>query len=100
MLAVAVVLVLLKGTVTIGPLTPVCRVGTPCTGPAARVVLTFTSRTRAVRATTAADGTYSVRLAPGTYSVTGSKGMRIAPAQVVVGPRGRWQSFAIDTGIR
>jgi hypothetical protein len=100
MLAAAVVLVLMKGTVTIGPLTPVCRVGTPCDGPAPRVVLTFTSPTRTFRATTAVNGTYSVRLAPGTYTVTASKGMRISPGQLVVRSGPRRQSFAIDTGIR
>jgi hypothetical protein len=99
MLAAAAALVLLKGTVTIGPLTPVCHVGTPCDGPAPRVVLTFTSTRGGFRATTAANGTYAVRIAPGTYTVTASRGMRISPATLVVhGPRS--QSFAIDTGIR
>jgi len=99
MLAAAAALVLLKGTVTIGPLTPVCRVGTPCDGPAPRVVLTFRSPTRTFHATTAANGAYAVRIAPGTYAVTASKGMRISPAKLVVhGPRS--QSFSIDTGIR
>jgi hypothetical protein len=100
MLTAAVALVLLKGTVTIGPLTPVCRAGTPCDGPAPRVVLTFSSATRTFHATTASDGTYSVRLAPGSYSVTASKGMRISPSRLVVRSGPRRQSFAIDTGIR
>jgi hypothetical protein len=100
MLAAAVTLVLLKGTVTIGPLTPVCRVGTPCDGPAPRVVLTFTSPARTFHATTGADGTYAVRIAPGNYTVTASRGMRISPAQLVVRSGTRRQSFAIDTGIR
>jgi hypothetical protein len=100
MLATAAALVLLKGTVTMGPLTPVCRVGMPCDGPAPQVVLTFSSPTRTFHATTAANGTYSVRLAPGTYTVTASKGMRIAPAQLVVRTSPRRQSFSIDTGIR
>jgi hypothetical protein len=100
MLAAAAALVLLKGTVTIGPLTPVCRVGTPCDGPARRVVLTFTSGSRTVHATTAANGSYTVRIAPGTYTVTASKGMRIMPARVVIRSGTRRQSFAIDTGIR
>jgi hypothetical protein len=99
MLAVVMTLVLLKGTVTIGPLTPVCRVGTPCDGPAQHVVLTFSSRERTVRATTTAAGTYAVRLLPGTYTVTASKGMRISPAVVNVRAAGH-RDFAIDTGIR
>ena len=100
MLAAAAALVLLKGTVTIGPLTPVCRVGTPCDGPAPRVVLTFTSESRTVHSTTAANGSYTVRIAPGTYTVTASKGMRITPARVVIRSGTRRESFAIDTGIR
>src|SRR5262249_30024585 len=100
MLAAVVTLVLMKGTVTIGPLTPACRLGTPCNGPAAHVVLTFTSRTRTVRATTGSAGTYSVTLAPGTYTVTASKGMRISPSRIVVRGGSPRQSFAIDTGIR
>ena len=93
-------LVLVKGTVTIGPLTPVCRVGTPCDGPAKQVVLTFASPSRTVRATTGPGGAYAVKLPPGTYTVTASKGMRISPAQLVVRSTPRRQSFAIDTGIR
>jgi hypothetical protein len=100
MLAALVALVLVKGTVTIGPLTPVCRAGTPCGGPAKQVVLTFTSPSRSVRATTGTGGAYSVRLSPGTYTVTASRGMRIAPSQIVVHSAPRRQSFAIDTGIR
>jgi hypothetical protein len=96
----AAAVVVLKGTVTIGPLTPVCRVGTPCDGPAPRVVLTFTSGIRSVHATTAADGTYTVRLAPGTYTVTASKGMRIAPARLAVHTGTVRRDFAIDTGLR
>ena len=100
MLAVVVVVVLVKGTVTIGPLTPVCRAGTPCDGPANRVVLTFSSPSHAVGATTGAGGGYAVRLSPGTYTVTASSGMRITPTQLVVRSAPRRQSFAIDTGIR
>ena len=100
MLAVVVALVLVKGTVTIGPLAPVCRVGTPCDGPAKHVVLTFASPSRTVRATTGAGGAYAVRLPPGTYTVTASKGMRISPSQVVVRSTALRRSFSIDTGIR
>jgi len=100
MLAVVLALVLVRGTVTIGPLTPVCRAGTPCDGPAPHVVLTFTSAARSFRVTTGSGGGYSVKLAPGTYVVTASKGMRIAPSRIVVRSGPRRQSFAIDTGIR
>jgi len=100
MLTALVVLVLVKGTVTIGPLTPVCRAGTPCDGPARRVVLTFASPSSTIRATTGAGGAYAVKLPPGTYTVSASSGMRITPSQVVVRSAPRRQSFAIDTGIR
>jgi hypothetical protein len=99
-LAVLVASIVLRGTVTIGPLTPACRVGTPCGGPAPRVTLTFRSPARVVLATTAKDGTYAVELAPGTYTVSASRGMRIVPARIVVSSTTRRQSFAIDTGIR
>jgi hypothetical protein len=100
MLTALVALVLVKGTVTIGPLMPVCRAGTPCDGPAKHVVLTFASPSRTVRATTGDGGAYAVRLPPGTYTVTASSGMRITPTQLVVRSAPRRQSFAIDTGIR
>jgi len=100
MLVVLVALVLVKGSVTIGPLAPVCRAGTRCDGPAPHVVLTFTSGVRSVRVTTGAGGTYAVKLPPGSYVVTASKGMRISPSQIVVRAGPRRQGFAIDTGIR
>ena len=60
----------LYGTVTKGPLRPVCRQGVPCTGPAAGVTLVF-RRDRAVAAqtTTRKDGSYRVALKPGRYTV-------------------------------
>ena len=100
MVAALVALVLVKGTVTIGPLTPVCRVGTPCDGPAEKVVLTFTAGMRVVRTTTRTGGAYIVKLAPGTYAVTASKGMRITPATLSVRSGPVRRNFMIDTGIR
>jgi hypothetical protein len=99
MLATVVAAVVLKGIVTIGPVTPVCRVGVPCDRPAAHVVLTFNSGGRAVRTTTSASGTYVVKLVPGSYTVRSSAGMRIAPERLTVRAAGR-RDFAIDTGIR
>ena len=93
-------LALLRGTVTIGPLTPVCRVGVPCSKPAASVVLSFTRGARAFRTTTRADGSYTLRLPPGVYRVTASAGMRISPAQITARSGGQRQAFSIDTGIR
>ena len=93
-------LVLVRGTVTIGPLMPVCQMGKPCDGPAPHVVLTFTSPAHSVQATTDVDGSYAVKLAPGAYTVTASKGMRISPSRILVRSSLRHRSFAIDTGIR
>ena len=100
MLATLAVVVLVKGTVTIGPVTPVCRVGVPCDRPAAHVALTFTSRRGPVRATTDGAGRYLVRLRPGSYAVSSSAGMRISPPEVTVGTTTVRRNFAIDTGIR
>jgi hypothetical protein len=99
-LALAVKLALLYGTVTIGPVTPVCRAGVPCDRPAAGVTLTFTRRGQAVTARTSAAGAYRVRLAPGIYTVRASAGMSIRPQAIEVrGPSTRL-ALAIDTGIR
>lgn len=97
----AVFAVLLHGTVSIGPTTPVCRAGTPCTKAAVHVTLTFTRAGRIVRTTTDRLGRYRVALVPGTWAVRASVGMRIAPLRVIL-PRARTTSrdFVIDTGIR
>lgn len=90
-----------RGHVTIGPLQPVCRAGTPCDGPAKRVTLTF-SRTAYVRSVvTDAAGDYRIVLRPGAYTVSASRGMSIKPHRVWV-HRGLVAklNFAIDTGIR
>ena len=93
----------LYGTVTRGPITPVCRVGVPCDEPAARMTIVFAGRMKSVRVRTDAGGRYRVRLAPGLYSVAkpdwgpGS----IRPEHVRV-RRGRFArvDIVIDTGIR
>jgi hypothetical protein len=91
---------ILWGSVTIGPLTPVCRVGTPCDGPAKQAKLTFLHRARSVVAKTDAGGRYRVTLTTGTWSVRASVGMRLAPAIVVVRAGTHHVNFSIDTGIR
>jgi hypothetical protein len=98
----------LWGLVTRGPIAPVCRVGTPCTGPAVGVTLVF-SRAGMVRgrAVTSATGRYRVTLSPGTYSIRlakaalGRPGFMHEPltARVVAG-RYRRVDVSIDTGIR
>jgi hypothetical protein len=90
----------LWGTVTVGPLTPVCRVGTPCSGPAKRATLTFTRPGRVVSTRTDGLGRYRLTLAAGTWSVRASVGMRTTPATVVVRAGTHRTNFDIDTGIR
>jgi hypothetical protein len=99
--AALVALTLVHGTVRIGPTTPVCRAGVPCSKPAAHVTLTFAHGARKVQARTDAAGRYRVRLAPGTWTLTTRFGIRPAPIRFVV-PRAASASrnFSIDTGIR
>jgi hypothetical protein len=94
-------LVLLHGTVRIGPTSPVCQADQPCTKPAAHVVLTFRRGAAHLRATTDVYGRYRVKLAPGAWSVRASTGMAIRPAAFWV-PRAvsAKRNFTIDTGIR
>jgi len=90
----------LYGSVSIGPLTPVCRAGTPCSGPAKHVRLTFTHGVDSRTVTTTAAGAYRVTLAPGTWQVRASAGERLTPAAVVVRAGTHRANFGIDTGIR
>jgi hypothetical protein len=100
LLATLAVAAVLHGSVTVGPVTPVCRVGTPCDKPASRVTLTFTHGTQVFKARTDTHGLYTVTLPPGTYAVKASTGMRIAPSQVTARAGRHLRSFSIDTGIR
>jgi hypothetical protein len=92
----------LRGTVTRGPLTPVCSADQPCTGSAAGAVLRFRVAGRATRKTVVrSDGSYRIMLAPGLYAVTTASGRSIEPAVVRVVPgRVRRVDLSIDTGIR
>src|SRR5436305_1077171 len=96
----------LHGTVVRAPTTPVCRVGTPCSAPAAGVVLIFSRDGKAVASTTTtARGFYAVTLAPGRYAVRTrmapkiGTGLRPAAVTVPTGVRVR-VNFTLDTGIR
>jgi hypothetical protein len=99
-LAVLVASGVLHGTVTIGPLTPVCRVGTPCDGPAKHATLMFLRAGRSVSVHTDGAGLYRVKLPTGTYMVRASIGRSMRPTTVVVRAGSERADFAIDTGIR
>jgi hypothetical protein len=95
----------LTGLVLLDPGYPVCQVGKPCTKPAPNVELVFSRRGRTVaRTRTRASGSYRVRLAPGTYSVTSPARVRggpLRPGRVAVA-RGRFRRvvFRLDVGLR
>jgi len=91
---------ILWGSMSIGPLTPVCRVGTPCSGPAQHVTLTFSRPGHSVATRTDAAGRYRLTLTVGTWSVRSSAGMRTAPFSVVVRAGTHRTNFSIDTGLR
>ena len=85
---------------------PVCQAGTPCSEPASGTQLVFSQGDRiAARVVVAKDGSYSVSLAPGTYSVAAEsqlligRGIDPSTVRVVAGPR-QERDFQIDTGIR
>ena len=95
----------LFGTVSRGPIVPVCQAGQPCSQPAAGLRLTFVRDGHAVKSVvTSSTGRYRVLLPPGTYSVRIARASRIErlkPTSVAV-HRGAMthRSFFIDTGIR
>ena len=95
----------IAGVVTRGPTTPVCRVGVPCSEPAAGIVIAvWRDGGLVARAATAADGTFRLRLRPGAYVVGVARKLPVGgsqPKAVLVRP-GRFTAvrLAIDTGIR
>jgi len=90
----------LWGSVTMGPTTPVCRVGTPCSGPAGHVTLIFSRPGHVVWTKTDGAGRYRLSLPTGSWAVRASVGMRAAPSIVVVRAGTHHENFAIDTGLR
>lgn len=96
----------LEGTVTRGPITPVCIVGVPCDAPFAAG---FTVREGPIPVAVAhftsdSAGHYRVLLVPGSYTVVPDSGAPVFPGQaraVTVGAVGMTQAdLAFDTGIR
>lgn len=106
LVAVVVLVGGLQGVVTRGPVTPVCRVGSSCNEPAVGAILVFLTGGHVVaRVRTRVGGRYSVRLAPGLYSVRllpiPRIGFGLRPTIVRVVQRSfRRLDFTIDTGIR
>jgi hypothetical protein len=104
---VAIALSGLHGIVTKGPITPVCRVGQPCSAPA-QVTLIFrrtTGATRVYRTRTNVTGVYRITLPAGYYTVTTVErfGMARAIRPQHVHVRAGYNDkldFRIDTGIR
>lgn len=93
---------ILRGTVTRGPLTPVCSTAQPCYAPAVGVKLVFFRHGRAVGHTkTRAGGHYRIRLAAGRYAIRVRSGLSWKPRHVRVrSGRVTRLHIAIDTGIR
>lgn len=94
----------LYGTAMKGPLTPVCRISVPCSGPAAYARVTFTGP-HGITRTVGADayGNYWVALRPGRYRVTSTIGMGVVDPGTVQARRGARLTrvdLMLDTGIR
>jgi hypothetical protein len=100
LLAAVAAAAVLHGTVTIAPLTPVCRGGTPCEGPAKRATLTFVRAGHSISVKTDAAGRYRVTLTTGSWRVRANVGMSLEPLSIVVRDGVHRANFAIDTGIR
>jgi hypothetical protein len=98
----AAALVLVHGTVVLGPTQPVCRVGTPCSEPAAHVRLTFTQGARTRTTSTDGNGRYTIRLQPGTWTFRSNVGLGTRPERFIVrrGVATQLRNFYVDTGIR
>ena len=92
----------LRGTVTQGPVTPVCQEGTPCNAPSKHTTLVFVRNGRSKSAVTDADGRYSILLVAGTYALRiPSARFAFTPHTVTVrAGRMTTRNVSIDTGIR
>lgn len=95
-----------RGTLTRGPVLPVCIAGRPCDAPAPDVVLVFSSAGLDVkRVTTGAVGRFALRLRPGTYAVRTAKkpllGSALTPRKFRVPATGVMTlRLHLDSGIR
>jgi hypothetical protein len=96
----------IEGTVTSGPITPVCQQGVPCEQPyQAMLLVTDSDGIEVARTTSNLNGTYRIGLLPGTYTVVPQPGGEIfpiaSPVSVTV-PGGEYVTLDVsyDTGIR
>lgn len=94
----------LTGLVIRSPISPVCRVGTPCSAPARRLGLVFRRPGATVKTQTDGTGRYRILLPAGTWHVSlGRTGLGTTvepPTLRVVAGRIRHADLSIDTGIR
>ena len=93
----------LFGHATKGPLTPVCRVGVPCYGPADNAKILFVRRGHIVAQTrTDSDGDYRIALRPGRYAIKSKIGFGVVKPTAADVRRGRYSraDLSLDTGIR
>lgn len=95
----------ISGRVWIGPTTPVCIVGKPCSRAAAGVELDFyRNGRRRGHVVSGRRGGFRLLLRPGSYTVRAILAGRprpVSPSKITIG-RGRLlrRSFLVDTGIR
>lgn len=98
----------IEGVVTLGPTTPVCRVGVPCSRPiSAALSITDATGRVVLPITSGADGHFRADLPPGTYTLTplplqpGAVYPRAVPLTVDVSP-GTFTvaNMMYDTGLR
>jgi hypothetical protein len=106
LLSLAIAVSGLSGKVERGPTMPVCRAGESCSAPVVGAVLRFSRGGTVVAHTrTRTGGRYSIRLAPGVYSVSIrpapriGTGLRPRSVRVRLGIVGH-VDFMLDTGIR
>ena len=93
----------LEGTVTIGPTTPVCRAGSPCTSLVANhtIVAKDIQGNTVATTTTDSNGKYVFHLKPGRYTLVPvpSIGLNMGMPVIVIGGDNHF-NLNLDTGIR
>jgi hypothetical protein len=95
-----------RGSLTRGPIMPVCIEGRSCDAPAVGVVLVFSKAGRDVRrVTTGTAGRFTLRLEPGLYAVRAARkpvlGTVVTPTRFRVATKGMTTlRLHLDTGIR